>query len=638
MTPFPSPRSDRRKRKPFRNPFIEKDAVRTQSRGTPPWPREDESASGDETVPETIPIKYRAFLSYSHRDTAWGKWLHSALEGYRIDKDLIGRQTPVGPVPKTLRPIFRDREDFSAGHSLTEQTLAALEASQFLVVLCSPNAARSKYVNEEIRRFKALGGAQRVIPLIIDGEPGDPERECFPPALRFKLGADGTLTNEPEEPIAADARPQGDGKEIAKQKLVAGLLGVGFDDIVRRAERARRRRNRVRGAIAGVVLLLAVTATASTAYAWQQGITVEAILSVLLGTATEFVDDAVAQAEKYSAPRTATLALLVKAERTFDKIAQYGRATPEMRYRKAWMLVHFARNYEVLGQSDQQRARATDALSLLAALTTEKPGDVAFQKELSAAYIELGNAQFTQGDLAAASASYRQSLAIAQGLLKTDSANAVWQRGVSLTYEKVGDILAAQDDKAEALNYFLAALAIDERLAESSPDDARAQRDLSISYNKIGDLKRAAGDFADALRRYRKSFDIRARLAAAEPTHPGRQRDLAVAHGKIGDMLFRQLDFAAALTSYRASLAIREALARSDPSNASWQRDLAVAYNKVGDALGAQGNRPEALASYRAGLAIVERLAKADPANAEWQRDLRLSQNNVSALTPSTTR
>ena len=92
---------------------------------------------------EPVSFHYHAFLSYSHRDKAWGKWLHAALEGYRIDKDLIGRETPAGPVPKTLRPIFRDREDFSAGHSLTEQTLAALEASQFLIVLCSPNAAQA---------------------------------------------------------------------------------------------------------------------------------------------------------------------------------------------------------------------------------------------------------------------------------------------------------------------------------------------------------------------------------------------------------------------------------------------------------------------------------------------------------------
>src|SRR5580704_6489916 len=111
-------------------------------------------------------LKYRAFLSYSHRDTAWAKLLHRALEGYRIDKDLVGRETAHGPVPKTLRPIFRDREDFSAGHSLTEQTLAALEASQFLIVICSRRAAQSQYVNEEIRRFKALGRAARVIPVI----------------------------------------------------------------------------------------------------------------------------------------------------------------------------------------------------------------------------------------------------------------------------------------------------------------------------------------------------------------------------------------------------------------------------------------------------------------------------------------
>jgi hypothetical protein len=203
--------------------------------------------------------RYRAFLSYSHRDMAWAKWLHRALEVYRIDRDLVGRETAHGPVPKTLRPIFRDREDFSAGHSLTEQTVAALEASQFLIVICSPRAAQSAYVNEEIRCFKALGRAACVIPVIVDGAPGEPEHECFPPALRFRIDADGALTSERESPIAADARPQGDGKETAKQKVVAGLLGLGLDEIRRRAERARGRRNLFRSCVgaAGVVLVSA---------------------------------------------------------------------------------------------------------------------------------------------------------------------------------------------------------------------------------------------------------------------------------------------------------------------------------------------------------------------------------------------
>jgi hypothetical protein len=209
--------------------------------------------------------RYRAFLSYSHGDTAWAKWLHRALEGYRIDKDLVGRETAHGPVPKTLRPIFRDREDFSAGHSLTEQTVAALEASQFLIAICSARAAQSAYVNEEIRCFKALGRAACVIPVIVDGEPGDPERECFPPALRFKVNADGWLTRECESPIAADARPQGDGKETAKQKIVAGLLGIALDEIMRRAVRARKRRNlfRTGAGVASVGLVLA------TALGWR---------------------------------------------------------------------------------------------------------------------------------------------------------------------------------------------------------------------------------------------------------------------------------------------------------------------------------------------------------------------------------
>src|SRR5262245_15647870 len=179
---------------------------------------------------ESTSVKYRAFLSYSHRDTAWGRWLHQALEGYGVDKDLVGRETTAGSIPKALRPIFRDREDFAAGASLGNQTLAALEASQFLVVICSPHAAQSQYVNEEIRRFKALGRGDRIIPVVVDGEPNDVARECFPPALRFKLGPDGTLTGEREEPVAADARPQHDGKAVARLKVVAGLLGLGLDE------------------------------------------------------------------------------------------------------------------------------------------------------------------------------------------------------------------------------------------------------------------------------------------------------------------------------------------------------------------------------------------------------------------------
>jgi hypothetical protein len=208
-------------------------------------------------VAEIEPLRYRAFLSYSHFDTRWAKWLHGALEGYRLDKDLVGRDTQQGPVPKTLRPIFRDREDFSGGHSLTEATIAALDASPALIVLCSTTAATRPAVNEEVRLFRSRHSDRPVIPVIIDGTWPD----NFPLALRYELAADGTVSDLPITVLGPDLRESGDGRNLGLAKVVAGLTGLAVDDLVRRAERARRRKNRFWTALAGVFLLLVVLAT-----------------------------------------------------------------------------------------------------------------------------------------------------------------------------------------------------------------------------------------------------------------------------------------------------------------------------------------------------------------------------------------
>ena len=106
------------------------------------------------------------FISYSHKDARFGRRLHRRLESYRVPRRLVGRETPRGPVPARLAPIFRDREELPAAHDLSAEVRAALARSETLIVICSPNAAQSKYVNEEIRRFKMLGGGTRVLPVI----------------------------------------------------------------------------------------------------------------------------------------------------------------------------------------------------------------------------------------------------------------------------------------------------------------------------------------------------------------------------------------------------------------------------------------------------------------------------------------
>lgn len=186
---------------------------------------------------------YRAFISYSHKDKATAKWLHSSLEKYRLPKNLVGKQTPLCKVPARLTPIFRDQDELPASGSLGLELKDALTKSLFLIVICSPAAAQSKWVNEEIRQFKTAHGDKRVLALIVAGEPNavSPEQDCFAPALKYIVNAKGEITDQLSEPIAADIRKQADGKRLAKLKLISGLTGLKLDDLVQRDATRRMR-------------------------------------------------------------------------------------------------------------------------------------------------------------------------------------------------------------------------------------------------------------------------------------------------------------------------------------------------------------------------------------------------------------
>lgn len=220
--------------------------------------------------------KYWAFISYSHRDRQWGEWLHRKMETFRVPKRLVGTASLHGPVPARLFPTFRDREELPVSADLGRNIDEALRLSRFLVVICSPAAAQSRWVNEEILTFKRLGRSDRVLALIVDGEPNasdgkpgfTPDQECFPEAMRFALGSDGKLGPIRTEPIAADVRPGQDGKDNAFLKLVAGITGVNFDDLRQREHERKLRRLRV--AIAASTVLLLVFAVLGVALYFQR--------------------------------------------------------------------------------------------------------------------------------------------------------------------------------------------------------------------------------------------------------------------------------------------------------------------------------------------------------------------------------
>lgn len=203
-------------------------------------------------------FQYKAFISYSHKDGRWAQWLLNALETYRL------------PSAKTrgVGRIFRDRDEAGAATDLKDEIQRALLASEHLIVIASPRSARSKYVQSEIEFFAAQNAGRsspgRILTLIVDGEPnvtgpGEPDpRECFPPALRGGLTKSDGL---PFEPLAADARPVGDGRTRALAKLVAGLMDLRYDTLVRRDLVRQRRVQLVVAASTLSGLIIAVIAS-----------------------------------------------------------------------------------------------------------------------------------------------------------------------------------------------------------------------------------------------------------------------------------------------------------------------------------------------------------------------------------------
>ena len=225
-------------------------------------------AGGDGSV-----SRYAAFISYSHADHAAVRWLHRALETYKLPKTLVGADSPFGPAPRRLPPIFRDRDELPASGDLGSELRSALAESRFQIVLCSPRSAKSKWVNEEILSFKRVHGENRTLALIVGGEPyAGGDEECFPPALRFKLTPDGSLSDVPAEPIAADIRSGKDGKRLALLKLIAGITGLKLDALARRDAARRQRRMAV---VTAASLAIAVLTIGLAIYAEMQRRTAE---------------------------------------------------------------------------------------------------------------------------------------------------------------------------------------------------------------------------------------------------------------------------------------------------------------------------------------------------------------------------
>ena len=191
---------------------------------------------------------YFAFISYATSDSKWAKWLQHNLSYYHIPSSV--KKSRIG-IPQNIRPIFIYEYDLS-GNQLHTAIERELISSKYLIVICSPSSAKSKYVNNEVQMFIDRGKANLIIPFIIDGEinSADPNKECFPPALR-KLLNESVLQDEIRGISIAT-----NGKRHALVDVVATMLNVRRDILWNRYNIRRIQHNIVLGVLSFLVLLL----------------------------------------------------------------------------------------------------------------------------------------------------------------------------------------------------------------------------------------------------------------------------------------------------------------------------------------------------------------------------------------------
>ena len=386
-------------------------------------------------------FKYKAFISYSHADEAWGRWLHHAVETFHVPDMLVGHNTVNGPVPKHIKPVFRDREDFEASAHLGEKIQQALADSQFQIVICSPRAAKSKWVNEEIRLFKSLHGPSHTLAIIVDGEPGAsaiPGREheeCFPDALRFVVDDDGKVTDTRTEPIAADARKTGDGKRGALLKINAGVLGVRLDDLIQRDATRRAKRQTIFTGIAASVALV-----------------------------------------------TGALAFVaVQARNEADKMRSESDGLIE------FMLTDLRSKLETVGRLDVLDDVGAHVLTHYSNQNERALSDEALARRARAMLL-VGEVDQSENNLDDALAAYNTAAGSTAELLRRspDNPDRIWDHAQSVFY--VGNIASVRGERANADTQFQEYYRLAEELRRVDPENARSHLEVAYATSNLGSI------------------------------------------------------------------------------------------------------------------------------------------------------
>jgi tetratricopeptide (TPR) repeat protein len=431
---------------------------------------------------------------------------------------------------------------------------------------------------------------------------------------------------------------------------VTGLIGLNLDEVVRRAEIARRHRNRVLTGLVLVLLALSVLAGGGgfSAY-WYRSLNAQN-----QDRTVEWAHNENKKIEDQKLRGDATVETLLSSLSGLEKLVNdNGGNTSKGRYVKAQILIILASAYQTLGKTDESLAHAQNASKILIALLAEqsqefgwakylatwyenltgvvRPSQPDLQNQLSIAYQKIGDSLLYRDRLAVARDWYSKSLDLAQLLETTDPNNAEWQRGLSRAYDKIGDASKAFGNLAGARTNYEKSLAIRIRLAERDPKP-QAQRDLASVYDRLAEILRLQDKLAEALELEQRSRGIVASFLTADAGNNDWRRNLALNDRKLADIHRDMGELSVALAGYDESFAIIKQLNARDPKNTEWRGDVADWYVVIGDLRGKQGELGKAEENFRSAVTVLEELARSDSNNTQWQRALAQAYDRLATM------
>ena len=570
------------------------------------------------------PLRYCAFLSYSHADEEIAGWLHDALEKFRTPSTLAGRLTQNGAIPKRLTPIFRDRQELAASDNLAAGIRDALDSSRFLIVLCSPAAAASRWVNAEIDMFKRHRPDGCVLAAIVAGEPfasdvpGREAEECLPPALRQKYDRRGRPTTRRSEPLAADLREDRDGKRLGLLKLISGMLGVGLDELVQRETLRRQRR-------------LAIVAAASLA-----GMAVTSTLAVVAFDARDDARDQRREAEGLVGFMLGDLRTKLEPLGRLDVLDSVGARA--LAYYQAQdkgslsdaALAQRAKALTLMGEIANTRGNLDTALKLYREALASTGESLRREPENPQRLFEhaqnvfwVGYVDSQRGRMDRAAAAFREYQRLAQAMIAIEPGNHKWQLEKIYADNSLGVVLIKQQSYREASTTFRGALEASEALLAAEPNNRDFQNRLVEALAWLADAREFTGDLDGALSLRERQFALLERLSETRGTDPPLKRGIMTAHRVMGRLFASRGETDKALTHLQEAAALADELIRTEPDNTEWAQYAAGSTLDLGELQLAVGRTEAAGVSARAGCGIATRLLERDSSVAFWRATLR---------------